>query len=468
MDPLFLLQSPSLRYTGVEIGLPGEVAIPHGVTAIVGPNGAGKSTLARIIQRGRNFLTNRIATPSVADPRVAVMEFGDIHSLSGFKAEYYQQRYEATMNDEVPTVGELLGKRLDSSRWIGLAGLFGIEDVEKKRVNYLSSGELRKLLVANSLLDSPDMLVLDNPYIGLDPAGRRAVDTALEAIAREGVTSLMLLLPDPTDIPTYVDKVIAMAGCRVLPEGTDIASLFDFSIDLSQIPAPPSGRHEGDCEVFAFDHCPVTSAGRLLLPSITWSVRQGECWALSGPNGSGKSTLLSLIHADNPQAYARPVRIFGHRRGTGESIWDIKRRIGYISPEMHLYFNGAHNRVVDVVAQGLNDTVGMFRRLTPDQTALAMRWLELFGLAGMADRRLNTLSAGEQRMALLARTLIKNPELLILDEPLHGLDTARKTSAISAVDTLCRRDNTTLVFVTHNPAELPASVTHHYQLIVNS
>lgn len=465
MDKLFTIQSPVVRYTGVEIALPeGEaIDIVRGVTAVVGPNGAGKSSLARIIRSGRNFMTNRI-TAHVASPVVIIMEFSDIHSLSGFKAEYYQQRYEATMNDEVPTVAELLGERLSHDRWKSLSALFGIESLPAKKVNYLSSGELRKLLLANALLDSPTLLVLDNPYIGLDPAGRKAVDLALQSVAEEGVTSLMFLIPDPADIPAWADSVIVMDRCRILPAGTDPAPLFDFSIDTSAIPAPAGGCHEGEGEVFSFDDCPVTSAGRLLIHSVTWSVKQGECWALSGPNGCGKSTLLSLIHADNPQAYARPVSIFGHRRGTGESIWDIKRLIGYISPEMHLYFNGAHNRVVDVVAQGLNDTTGMFRRISPEQTELAMRWLRLFGLETMADRRLNTLSAGEQRLALLARTLIKNPRLLILDEPLHGLDSAHKAAAIAAVDTLCRRDRSALVFVTHNPDEVPPCVTHRYTL----
>ncbi len=467
MDPVFLLRSPKLRYTGVEITLPGEIEIPRGVTVVTGPNGAGKSTLARIIQRGRNFLTNRIESPAGRSPRVAVIEFGDIHSLSGFKAEYYQQRYEATMNDEVPFVGTLLGSRLGSESWKRLASLFGIEGIDRKRVNFLSSGELRKLLVANTLLDTPDLLILDNPYIGLDPRGRRAVDTALEAIKDEGSTSLMLLLPDPADIPAFADKTIVMDRCRILPEGSDPEPLFDFSIDGRTIPLPANGPHQGRDEVFAFENCPVTSAGRLLIPSVNWTAYQGEQWALTGPNGSGKSTLLSLIHADNPQAYARPVRIFGHRRGSGVSIWEIKRRIGYISPEMHLYFNGAHNRVIDVVAQGLNDTVGMYRKITDEQADLASRWLGIMGLSDMAERRLNTLSTGEQRMALLARTLIKNPQLLILDEPLHGLDSARKTAAIEAVDTLCRRDRSALVFVTHNPSELPPCVSHTYSLARN-
>ena len=274
-EPLFVLRSRSLRYTGVEI-TPGEpeVVIPRGVTVVTGPNGAGKSTLARIIERGRNFLTNKIDC-TIASPRVTVMEFGDIHSLSGFKAGYYQQRYEATMNDEVPSVGELLASRTGSGRWRRLVALFGLGGVEEKKVNFLSSGELRKLLVANALVDAPDLLVLDNPYIGLDPAGRAAVDSALAVLAAEGTTSLMLLLPDPDDIPCYADCVLVMDRCHLLPAGTDPAPLFNFSLDTTKLPEPAEGPHEGRSEVFSFADCPVTSADRLLIPSVTWTVCQG-------------------------------------------------------------------------------------------------------------------------------------------------------------------------------------------------
>ncbi|MCM1028961.1 MAG: ATP-binding cassette domain-containing protein [Pseudoflavonifractor sp.] len=458
-SPLFILRSPSLRFTGIELSIPmgEEVEIPRGVTAVIGPNGAGKSSLARIIARGRNFMTNSIWA-AIPSPRVNIIEFGDVHSLSGFKAQYYQQRYEATMNDEVPTVAELLAERrgvVPFMERLGIASALG------KRVNFLSSGELRRLLIANALADAPHLLILDNPYIGLDPEGRVSVEQALRSLTASG-TSLMLLLPDPTDIPTWADKVIAMDCCQILSAG-EMPS-FDFSIDKSLIPVRPEGPYEGSDEVAAFVDCPVTSAGRLLIPSVNWRICQGEGWALSGPNGSGKSTLLSLIHADNPQAYARPVSIFGHPRGSGESIWDIKRQIGYISPEMHLYFNGFHNRVVDVVAQGLNDTVGMYRRISPAQASKAMEWLRLFGLEEMASRPLGSLSTGEQRMALLARTLIKNPRLLILDEPLHGLDCAHRRAAIEAIDLICRHDRPAVIFVTHNPSELPAAITRRYSL----
>lgn len=460
-DNILLLESKTLKYTGVTIQNPVPTAIPRGVTALIGPNGSGKSTLALIIERGRNFATNKITTCK-PDIRIRTISFTDIHSLSGFKAGYYQQRYEATMNDEVPTVTQLFGSKTETPLWKKLVTRLRLEGVESKKINFLSSGELRKMLIINMLFDLPDLLILDNPYIGLDREGRTAVDQALQSVTADGI-SVMLLLCDPTDIPSYTDCVMPICDLTLRPLDTDINSLFRFSLD-GEVPAPAYPHPTVGAEVFRFDHCDITHGETLLLQDVVWQVKQGECWALSGRNGSGKSTLLSLIHADNPQAYARPLYLFGNKRGSGETIWDIKRRIGYISSEMHLYFNGGNNLVVNVVAQGLNDTVGMFRKPAPEQIATALRWLRLFRLGHLVDRRFSTLSTGEQRLVLLARTLIKNPELLILDEPLHGLDSARKKAAVQAIDTLCLRNNTTLVFVTHCPSELPACVDRRFDL----
>lgn len=168
--------------------------------------------------------------------------------------------------------------------------------------------------------------------------------------------------------------------------------------------------------------------------------------------------LLSLVYADNPQAYSNDITIFDRRRGSGESIWDIKRRIGYVSPEMHLYFR-FEGTVRDVVAQGLRSTTGNYGSISRAASEEAMSWLSLFHLEGLADRRYSTLSTGEQRLVLIARTLIKHPDLLILDEPLHGLDAARKRSVRAVINAIVSRDMPTLIYVTHFLPEVPECVT---------
>lgn len=465
------LRSPLLKYTGVTIANPHSTVIPEGLTVVIGPNGAGKTSLARIIERGWNFATNDIASPR-GRLTVRYVEFNDIHSLAGFKAEYYQQRYESGMNGEVPTVREVMGDRLDSPAWRELAERMQLRKYEDKPVNGLSSGELRKMLVINQLLDAPDLLILDNPYIGLDVDARRELDTAMEAITADGATSIMMLLCNVNEIPPFVTSIIPIKGLSLLPSVTyadrgSLDSLFDYTVaDEQMLPMadeaadmPPVGT-----PIVEMRHCRIGYGKTIIISDISWEIRMGEHWILSGANGAGKSTLLSLIHADNPQGYSNDLSLFGRRRGSGESIWDIKRRIGYVSPEMHLYFNGGHSLGLHVVAQGLNDTVGQYKKLTQPQLDLAARWLDYLHISHLADRPFRTLSAGEQRLLLLARTLIKTPPLLILDEPLHGLDQAAKRAIRATIDRLARARTFSLIYVTHRIEEAPPTATLHKHL----
>lgn len=471
MSPLINLESDTLQYNGVKLYNPHHISITCGVSVVIGANGAGKSSLARILEKGWNYMTNRISSPA-GKPSVKRIEFSDIHSLSGFKAEYYQQRYESMMNDEVPTVANLMRERVNTERWQHLSHALSLKGVEDKRVNFLSSGELRKLLIINILFDLPDLLILDNPYIGLDSSSRQVLNDTIQQISREGI-NVMLILCNTADIPSFTDTLITIDNftigkCidyqRVTNEQTSIiGNLFNYTIDSSLLPRKTDADAPTADVVFELRHCKVRYGATTILDDVSWCVRAGECWSLTGPNGSGKSTLLSLVHADNPQGYSNDITLFNRRRGSGESIWDIKRHIGYISPEMHHYFNGSGD-VATIVAQGLNDTVGLFKKLRPEQIERAAAWLEILNINHLANRLFNTLSSGEQRLVLLARTFIKHPRLLILDEPLHGLDEARKRSIRTLINHLVKRDRLSLIYVTHYLPEIPDCVTKHFTL----
>ena len=190
---------------------------------------------------------------------------------------------------------------------------------------------------------------------------------------------------------------------------------------------------------------------------VNWQVNRGERWALSGPNGAGKSTLLSLINGDSPQAYANDIHLFDRKKGSGESIWDIKRRIGYVSPELHLYFDRGVT-CFRAVASGLTDTMVYDKRLSEAQRSTVAQWLDVFHLTHRKDERLATLPLGEQRRVLLARTMVKNPPVLILDEPCQGLDAQQTQEFRATVDTLCRSLEKTLIFVSHYSDDLPECV----------
>jgi molybdate transport system ATP-binding protein len=202
---------------------------------------------------------------------------------------------------------------------------------------------------------------------------------------------------------------------------------------------------------------------RTILRNLNWQVRRGERWALTGQNGSGKSTLLSLVCADNPQSYACDISLFGHRRGSGESIWEIKKRIGYVSPEMHRSYL-RDLPTVNVVASGLKDTIGLYMRPTDDEKQLCRQWMRIFGIEHLAGRSFLKLSSGEQRLALVARSFVKDPELLILDEPLHGLDDHNRALVRSIIDTFCQKSEKTLVMVTHYEEELPSCINNRLYL----
>lgn len=203
-------------------------------------------------------------------------------------------------------------------------------------------------------------------------------------------------------------------------------------------------------------------ARRLAAPA-DFCLRRGRHVAVTGRNGSGKSTLLSLVCADNPRAYALDMTLFDRRRGTGESIWDIKRRIGYLSPEMHRAFVD-DVPAVEVVASGLFDAVGGGRRITEEQRAACLPWMEALGAGHLSERSFVRLSSGEQRLVLLARAFVKDPDLLILDEPFQGLDPVVRARAKRVVEAFCRRENKTLLFVTHYTSSLPSSINRTLRL----
>ncbi|MDD6779144.1 MAG: ATP-binding cassette domain-containing protein [Bacteroidales bacterium] len=466
--------SPRLQYTGVSLDTPHGFSIESGTTyVVIGENGSGKTTLGRIIERGWNIGMNQIR----GDKRrlsIKSIEFNDIHSLTGCADSYYQQRFESMMSDGIPTVGELIAGKIAPERWEELCSRLSITDILHKRVNFLSSGELRKFLIINMFTEIPDILIVDNPYIGLDAASRSLFNELLHDIACQG-TAVILLLCNTVDIPPFTDfvlpmkqltvgKMLAVADMGLAGVIDEVTKVFSTKGGIDLLPDVTLHEPIDYRNAFELRHCEVRYGSTVILHDVNWRVEAGDRWALLGENGSGKSTLLSLVYADNPQGYSNDITIFDCRRGCGESIWDIKRRIGYISPEMHLYFGNGEDTLT-VVASGLHDNVGCFRRLSPEQLALARQWLDALGIGHTAGRMMRTLSSGEQRMALLARTFIKNAPLLILDEPLHGLDMMQKRLVAGVIARMLQDEGRTIIYVTHYEAEIPPEISRIKRLV---
>ncbi len=449
--------------------------------AIIGPNGAGKTLLTDLARGAYALRSGAVRYPEgeASHRFIKSIAFKDIYSLADCRDSYYQQRWHATeVGDNMPRVADLLEPYAHQDGYLATLRLFHLEELLPKRLIYLSSGELRKFLVIRALLAKPRILILDNPFIGLDAPSRATLVETLNEMSRLEGIQVILVLSNPRDIPEMITHVQPVEDRTLLPAMSRAAFLSDTELIARLFPTERAGWTAAPVELpinkekepsthevtLRMEHVRVRYGSRVILEDLDWEVRNGEKWALSGPNGVGKSTLLSLVYADNPQSYANTIYLFDRRRGTGESIWEIKRRIGYVSPEMHLYYQ-ANVATSQIVGSGFFDSVGLFRKCAPEQEAVALAWMRVFGIEGLRDRLFQTLSSGEQRLALLARAFVKDPDLLILDEPLHGLDVSNKKRAAEVIDRFCERAGKTLIYVTHYPHELPRQVDKRFELV---
>ena len=406
--------------------------------ALVGENASGKSRLASVFagRNGAKYITFRDSYGSYGD------------------RNFMQQRWNLfTLEGDPPSVGEALRQDAAESkdpeaalrRVQDLTTLFSMQPLLDKPLVTLSSGELRKYQLTRALLGGPEILVVDNPYIGLDPRTRALLTDLLTALSAS--MTLVLVLSRPAEIPPFITHVIPVTDGEAgekMPREAYLDSVL-----------PPA--------VIRLRNVTIRFDERVILNSLNWTVREGEHWALTGANGSGKSTLLSLINADNPQAYAHDIELFGRPRGTGETIWDIKSKIGFVSPELHRAFR-QDATALNIVTSGHFDTEGLFRKPSEDQKEIARRWMEEFEIGHLAERPFLRISSGEQRLCLVARAFVKDPPLYILDEPLQGLDEPQRKHVKALLDRYCGAPGKTLVMVTHYPEEYPGCIDHSLTL----
>ena len=437
--------------------------------AVFGRNGAGKTKLVEIIL-GRHPVKKGIIEYAFPSPvrkyvseNVKYLAFKDCYGGETEQNYYLQQRWNS---------------------W----------DVDDERI-LLSSGELRKHSLSKVLGTEPCLLILDNPFVGLDAASRLVLGEQLRAIVQGGKTSLMLVLSREDEIPPFMTHVVEVKDEVVLPKkrladwlaerGTETCgkeqacspgqaiSTGDAhcNADSPSSENGPSARRAADdpassTEIVRLNKVTIRYGERTILKDLDWVVRKGEHWSLTGPNGSGKSTLLGLVCADNPQSYACDISLFGRKRGSGESIWDIKKHIGYVSPELHRSFK-RDITAERIVANGLRDFHGLFTKANEEEIRTARKCLERFGAGHLAGTSFLNMSSGEQRIVLLARAFVKNADLLILDEPFHGLDDENVRMVRGIIEEYCQNPDNTLLMVTHRMEELPSCIDHNLTLKVN-
>jgi molybdate transport system ATP-binding protein len=464
-------RNPQLQFAApvnAEIGVNEHIAID-------GLNGVGKSVFVDMLlgkyplKEGRieyNFPSS--ASQAVYD-NVKYISFRDAYGTADANY-YYQQRWNSTEQDAYPTVREQLGTVNDEQLRLYFFRMFNMEHLLDEKIILLSSGELRKFHIIKALLDMPHLLIIDNPYIGLDAEARHSLNALLAELSQMEYLQIILVLSMTSEIPDFITHVIPvhLKTVGVKFERSDYQLAMKIMDRQKEIEYTPSYYPYKDLpvptkEIIRLNNVNIRYGSRTILKDLNWVVLEGEKWALSGDNGSGKSTLLSLICADNPQSYACDITLFGRKRGTGESIWDIKKHIGYVSPEMQRAYL-KNIPAIDIVASGLYDSIGLYKRPQMGDLMTSEAWMKVFGIVELKDRPYLQLSSGEQRLALLARAFVKDPDLLILDEPFHGLDSVNRRRIMDIIENFCKRLGKTLIMVTHCKDEWPLAITHGLRL----
>ena len=449
------------------------------VWTVVGDNASGKTTMANIL-RGKFFaeegrivyhFLEAIRTSEYQtlwpDKFIKTVNFKSAYSTEDFKQMYYQQRFHSTEVDECPFVSEMFkAAQLQEFETNPFLRLLNISELLNRRIIHLSSGEMRRMIIAKALIEKPRMLIFDNPFNGLDVKMVPQVDELLSSLPQTDV-QLMFVSPTADRIPSCTTHILELTDCRVTYCGPvsefrphpDV-ELQPVTIDWNKIPAVEPSLSDTIVEMRDIE---ISYGSHIVQQHLNWTIKRGEKWALQGLNGTGKSTLLSYIFADNPQAYAKDISLFGRQRGTGESIWDIKKRIGFTSSEMHLYYREPVS-CLKIVESGFFDSIGLYRTCSAEQEQTARYVMQIVGISHLEERSFLKISSAEQRLVLFARTLVKNLEVLILDEPFHGLDNRNLHHCLDIVADFCRQPDNTLVFVTHNAHELPSCIDKKFEL----
>lgn len=443
--------------------------------AFVGANGSGKSALARALSGELTLLKGE----RHSDFRHVVrLSFEQLQKL--VSDEWQRNNTDLLSQDEDDTgrtTAEIIQEELnDPARCTQLAEQFGITPLLTRRFKYLSTGETRKTLLCRALMAQPDLLILDEPFDGLDVNSRAQLATLLGELSQQGYT-VVLVLNRFDEIPDFIEQVGVLADCTLTSQGPRQQVMADalvaqlaHSENLNGLTLPETEdptqviRLPDDRPLIVLRDGVVSYNDRPILNQLSWQVNPGEHWQIVGPNGAGKSTLLSLITGDHPQGYSNDLTLFGRRRGSGETIWDIKRHIGYVSSSLHLDYR-VSSSVRNVILSGFFDSIGIYQAVSDRQHQLTSQWLALLGLGAMGDAPFHSLSWGQQRLALIARALVKHPALLILDEPLQGLDPLNRQLVRRFVDVLIQQGSTQLLFVSHHAEDAPQCITHRFSFI---
>ncbi|MBF0277711.1 MAG: molybdate ABC transporter ATP-binding protein ModF [SAR324 cluster bacterium] len=453
--------------------------------AIIGPNGSGKSSLSRVLLGTLPVCQGTMIRDQELFPqnRISYVSFGIQQQLILREDREDEARSYKGEVDEVTTVREILlsvlADELGQEGFDRIVAQLHIAPFLDRGIRSLSNGETRKIMIARGLMKAPHFLILDEPFDGLDVPSRDELSKTIDDLMAHDL-HILLITHRLEEISSNITHILCLKNCEVFAQGRkeeilaseQIKRLYEHK-NLNGITLPSIQASQKMLDRITSDtmvvmrNVTVKYGETTILDHLNWTMKTGEHWAIVGPNGAGKSTLLSLISADNFQAYSNEIYLFGKRRGSGESIWDIKQKIGIVSAEFQIKYH-SHISAFHVILSGFFDSIGLYQRSTPAQREIAKQWIQILGIEDKSESHFDQLSQGQQRMVLLARAMVKSPLLLILDEPCQGLDYANRKMVLDLVDTIGSSMQSHILYVTHHLDDHLSCINHVLQFEPNS
>jgi molybdate transport system ATP-binding protein len=441
---------------------------------ITGTNGSGKSALAAVLAGVMNKSAEHISGSITGLPtRVGLVSFEAQAELIEAERKKDDADIMDVISEGTPVAEILFANCLDIELAKQLATKFDLDKLLERSFRKLSTGESRKVMLIRALASKPELLILDEPFDGLDANTLAMLQQHLLTLI-DSVPMVMVLnrfdeFPDfITDI-AYIDKGELQHKIR-RNDQTAYAELYKLlHLKTTELSIPPT---DTDTAIPNLDPAqPLVRLNNInikydqtsIIKDLNWTIEPGQHWQLSGPNGSGKTGLLSLITGDHPQCYVNDIFVFGFQRGSGESIWQIKQFIGYVSTALQWEYR-VGTSLRNVIISGFYDSIGLYSKSTDKQKEIANQWLALLGMSDRADQPFNKLSYGDQRLLLIARAMIKHPPLLILDEPCLGLDDMNRQLVLALIEKICAGSETSVLYVNHHPEDKISGIENYLTL----
>ena len=449
---------------------------------LFGGNGAGKTLFSRLLRGDLAAGRSHVQYLDGFDPRrdICTVSFEEQQKLWSLESRHDISEYSDTAVDQGTTVAALiLGDKPEGEgggEFRALVEALALTDYLQRGIRFLSSGQVRRAMIAMALYRKPRLLILDDPLESIDLASCGRIAAVLEDWMSSRDRSTLLLCRRPRDLLRGITHIACMEGLALGTQGRqgDVIKSEQWRRIVGRQPVlpeslppalpghltPPLAPGVALIELRGIN---AGYQGRLVLRDFSWTLQQGQHTLIEGPNGSGKSTLLSLIDGENHMAYGQEVSLFGRRRGSGESVWDIKARFGVVSNELHnRYVRGW--RVLDVVVSGFFASVGLYDDSGASEVETARAWLRTLSIDHLARDYYHELSFGQQRLVLLARAMVKHPAILVLDEPCVGLDDYHREMILGVVDIIAATTRTQIIFVSHEQGEVPQCINQRITL----